>query len=225
MNMMEAKPVKKVDGITRESTQAMIDRTLEAYPTKGKAKRAPHLAPNDQASGCAAVKSNKKTVPGVMSARGCAYAGAKGVVWGPIRDMVHVSHGPVGCGWYSWGTRRNLMTGKLGVDQFAMQFTSDFQEKDIVYGGDKKLKQLLIEAKELSPLARGISVLSECPVALIGDDINNTSRQSAKELALPIIPCNCEGFRGVSQSLGHHISNDTIRDYIIGTRQFAEPES
>ncbi len=158
-----------------------------------------------------------------MSARGCAYAGAKGVVWGPIRDMVHVSHGPVGCGWYSWGTRRNLMSGINGVNQFAMQFTSDFQEKDIVYGGDKKLKTLLEEAQELFPLAKGISVLSECPVGLIGDDINSVAKQSAKELDIPIIPCNCEGFRGVSQSLGHHISNDTIRDYIIGTREFAEP--
>ena len=30
------------------------------------------------------------------------------------------------------------MTGQLGVDQFGMQFTSDFQERDVVYGGDKK---------------------------------------------------------------------------------------
>src|SRR5512133_288913 len=139
--------IRTIEGITKESTQAMIDEALAVYPEKARKKRAPHLAPNDQISGKTCVKSNKKTVPGIMSARGCAYAGAKGVVWGPIRDMVHVSHGPVGCGWYSWGTRRNLMTGKLGVDQFAMQFTSDFQEKDIVYGGDKKLKQLLIEAK------------------------------------------------------------------------------
>ena len=216
---------KSVDGITKESTQAMIDRTLEAYPEKGKKKRAPHLAPNDQASGGACVKSNRKTVPGVMSARGCAYAGAKGVVWGPIRDMVHVSHGPVGCGWYSWGTRRNLMSGMNGVSSFAMQFTSDFQEKDIVYGGDKKLAVLLREAKELFPLAKGISVLSECPVGLIGDDINAVAKQMSKELDLPVIPCNCEGFRGVSQSLGHHISNDTIRDYIIETREFSEPET
>jgi nitrogenase molybdenum-iron protein alpha chain len=218
-------PIKKVDGITKESTQEMIDKTLEIYPEKAKKKRAPHLAPNDQASGSACVKSNRKTVPGVMSARGCAFAGAKGVVWGPIRDMVHVSHGPVGCGWYSWGTRRNLMTGINGVNQFAMQFTSDFQEKDIVYGGDKKLKLLLQETKELFPLAKAISVLSECPVGLIGDDINSVARVSSKELDLPIIPCNCEGFRGVSQSLGHHISNDTIRDYIIETREFAEPSS
>jgi nitrogenase molybdenum-iron protein alpha chain len=217
--------IRKVDGITRESTQAMIDDALAAYPEKGRKKRAPHLAPNDPASGKSCVKSNKKTVPGVMSARGCAYAGAKGVVWGPIRDMVHISHGPVGCGWYSWGTRRNLMSGINGVTQFGMMFTSDFQEKDIVYGGDKKLKTLLAEAKELFPLAKGISVLSECPVGLIGDDINSVAKQSAKELDIPIIPCNCEGFRGVSQSLGHHISNDTIRDYIIETREFSEPET
>jgi nitrogenase molybdenum-iron protein alpha chain len=218
-------PVKKVDGITKESTQKMIDEALEAYPEKGRKKRAPHLAPNDQASGTACVKSNRKTVPGVMSARGCAYAGAKGVVWGPIRDMVHVSHGPVGCGWYSWGTRRNLVSGINGVSNFAMQFTSDFQEKDIVYGGDKKLATLLREAKDLFPLAKGISVLSECPVGLIGDDINAVAKNMSKELDLPVVPCNCEGFRGVSQSLGHHISNDTIRDYIIETREFEEPET
>ena len=218
-------PVKKVDGITKESTQTMIDRALEAYPEKGKKKRVPHLAPNDPTSGAACVKSNRKTVPGVMSARGCAYAGAKGVVWGPIRDMVHISHGPVGCGWYSWGTRRNLMSGKNGVSQFSMQMTSDFQEKDIVYGGDKKLAQLLKETKELFPLAKGISVLSECPVGLIGDDINSVAKTMSKELDLPVVPCNCEGFRGVSQSLGHHISNDTIRDYLIETREFAEPET
>jgi len=216
-------PVKKVDGITRESTQVMIDKALEAYPEKARKKRAPHLAPNDPEATSACVKSNRKTIPGVMSARGCAYAGAKGVVWGPIRDMVHVSHGPVGCGWYSWGTRRNLMSGVNGVSNFAMQMTSDFQEKDIVYGGDKKLATLLRETKELFPLAKAISVLSECPVGLIGDDINSVARTMSKELDLPVFPCNCEGFRGVSQSLGHHISNDTIRDYVIETREFQEP--
>jgi nitrogenase molybdenum-iron protein alpha chain len=67
---------KKVDGITKESTQKMIDEALEAYPEKGRKKRAPHLAPNDPAATASCVKSNRKTVPGVMSARGCAYGGA-----------------------------------------------------------------------------------------------------------------------------------------------------
>jgi len=60
-----------------------------------------------------------------MTIRGCAYAGSKGVVWGPIKDMVHISHGPVGCGQYSWASRRNYFIGTTGVDAFGtMQFTS-----------------------------------------------------------------------------------------------------
>ncbi|MGO7969123.1 nitrogenase component 1, partial [Rhizobium ruizarguesonis] len=53
------------------------------------------------------VKSNIKSIPGVMTVRGCSYAGSKWVVWGPIKDMVHISHGPVGFGHYSWSQRRN----------------------------------------------------------------------------------------------------------------------
>jgi nitrogenase molybdenum-iron protein alpha chain len=158
-----------------------------------------------------------------MTPRGCAYAGSKGVVWGPIKDMVHISHGPVGCGQYSWGTRRNYSNGTLGVDNFvAMQVTSDFQERDIVFGGDKKLEQVCREIKEMFPLAKGITIQSECPVGLIGDDIEAVAQKMTKELDMPVIPVRCEGFRGVSQSLGHHIANDAIRDYVMGTRELAE---
>ena len=31
-----------------------------------------------------------KSFPGVMTARGCAYAGSKGVVWGPIKNMFYL---------------------------------------------------------------------------------------------------------------------------------------
>ena len=216
------KASKEIEGITKESSNELIEETLDVYPEKARKKRAPHIKPNDPEDKGCAVKSNKKTVPGVMSARGCAYAGAKGVVWGPIRDMVHVSHGPIGCGVYSWGTRRNLMQGIPGVTSFPMDFTSDFQERDIVYGGDPKLEKLLREADELFPLNKGMSILSECPVGLIGDDINAVAKKLEIELDKLVVPCNCEGFRGVSQSLGHHISNDSIRDHIIGKFEFKE---
>lgn len=95
-----------------------------------------------------------------------------------IKDMVHISHGPVGCGQYSWGTRRNYANGTLGIDNFtAMQVTSDFQETDIVFGGDKKLEVICREIKEMFPLAKGISIQSECPVGLIGDDIEAVSKK------------------------------------------------
>ncbi|HEX9776615.1 MAG TPA: nitrogenase component 1, partial [Geopsychrobacteraceae bacterium] len=191
--MAERKPIK---GVTIEKTEKLIADTLAEMPAKAAKKRAPHLGANEPSASPCAVKSNKKVVPGVMSQRGCAYAGAKGVVWGPIRDMVHVSHGPIGCGVYSWGTRRNLMQGVPGVTSFPMDFTSDFQERDIVYGGDLKLEKLLREADELFPLNKGMSILSECPVGLIGDDINAVAKKMEKELDKLVVPCNCEGFRG-----------------------------
>ncbi|GEO82535.1 nitrogenase molybdenum-iron protein alpha chain [Pararhodospirillum oryzae] len=201
-----------------------IAEALDAYPEKAAKKRKKHLGTIDvteEGTSCG-VKSNVKSVPGVMTIRGCAYAGSKGVCWGPIKDMVHISHGPVGCGQYSWSQRRNYYNGTTGVDSFVtMQITSDFQEKDIVFGGDKILEKMIDEAKELFPLARGFSVQSECPIGLIGDDIEAVARKKAKDVGLPVIPVRCEGFRGVSQSLGHHIANDTVRDWVF-TRENTE---
>ena len=196
--------------------EQVIEEVLAAYPEKGRKKRSKHLNVVGEGDSDCGVKSNIKSLPGVMTVRGCAYAGSKGVVWGPIKDMVHISHGPVGCGQYSWSQRRNYYVGETGVDAFGtMQFTSDFQERDIVFGGDKKLKELIDEIETLFPLAKGISVQSECPVGLIGDDIEAVAKTKAKELGKPVVPVRCEGFRGVSQSLGHHIANDTIRDWVF----------
>ncbi|MBB1486479.1 nitrogenase molybdenum-iron protein alpha chain [Oceanospirillum sediminis] len=213
--------------LSKEETQALIQEVLEVYPEKAKEDRAKHLSINDQAADTKCVTSNRKSLPGVMTIRGCAYAGSKGVVWGPIKDMIHISHGPVGCGQYSRAGRRNYYVGTTGVNSFGtMNFTSDFQEKDIVFGGDKKLSKLLSEVETLFPLHRGVSVQSECPIGLIGDDIEAVSKASSQEMGKPVIPVRCEGFRGVSQSLGHHIANDAIRDHVFereGAAETVEP--
>jgi nitrogenase molybdenum-iron protein alpha chain len=199
--------------------QAAIAEVLEAYPEKAKKVRAKHLGvdtPEGVKGACDTTKSNKQTVPGVMSQRGCAYAGSKGVVWGPIKDMIHISHGPIGCGQYSRAGRRNYYIGTTGVDTYVtMNFSTDYQEKDIVFGGDKKLKAALAELDELFPLNNGISIQSECPIGLIGDDIQAVAKAYKKESGKPTVAVSCEGFRGVSQSLGHHIANDMLRDEVL----------
>jgi nitrogenase molybdenum-iron protein alpha chain len=203
---------------TTDFRKKVVEEVLEIYPEKAQKNRRQHITvkENNECTSCA-VKSNSKTVPGLMTARGCAYAGAKGVVWGPVKDVTHISHGPVGCGYYSWANRRNLAEGEIGVDNFVpFLFTSDFQESDIIYGGDKKLEKIIHEVVELFPNTKGVSVLSECPVGLIGDDIESVARRMSEELKLPVIPVRCEGFRGISQSLGHHIANDAIRDHLLG---------
>ncbi|MEM5345590.1 nitrogenase molybdenum-iron protein alpha chain [Paraburkholderia azotifigens] len=201
----------------KAANRTLIDEVLRAYPEKMAKRRAKHLGTFEHGKPDCGVKSNIKSLPGVMTIRGCAYAGSKGVVWGPIKDMIHISHGPVGCGQYSWGSRRNYYVGTTGIDTFVtMQFTSDFQEKDIVFGGDKKLDKVVDEIQELFPLNRGISVQTECPIGLIGDDIEAVSKQKSVQYGgHTIVPVRCEGFRGVSQSLGHHLANDAIRDCVF----------
>lgn len=80
--------------MTREQTEALISEVLEVYPEKAKKDRKKHLAANDtsleQSKKC--ITSNRKSLPGVMTIRGCAYAGSKGVVWGA--DQGHDSHLP-----------------------------------------------------------------------------------------------------------------------------------
>jgi len=201
---------------TTEENKALIQEVLEAYPAKAKKNRTKHLNVYEEGKDDCGVRSNKKSIPGVMTTRGCAYAGSKGVVWGPVKDMIHISHGPVGCGYYSWSGRRNYYIGTTGVDTFGtMQFTSDFQERDIVFGGDKKLAKLIDEIEELFPLNGGVSIQSECPIGLIGDDIEAVARKKTKDIGKTVVPVRCEGFRGVSQSLGHHIANDAVRDWVF----------
>ncbi|MBF0181234.1 MAG: nitrogenase molybdenum-iron protein alpha chain [Magnetococcales bacterium] len=214
--------------LNKEEAQRLIEEVLAAYPPDAAADRAKHLTVVEEATGegSCGITANRKSQPGVMTIRGCAYAGSKGVVWGPVKDMIHISHGPVGCGQYSRAGRRNYYVGHTGVNAFGtMNFTSDFQEKDVVFGGDKKLAKLLDEANALFPLNKGISIQSECPVGLIGDDIEAVAKQKGAEMGKPVVPVRCEGFRGVSQSLGHHIANDTIRDFILDRQESTANEA
>ena len=212
---MTVAKAESIEEIKARNTE-LVSEVLAEYPEKSAKRRAKHLGVYEEGRPDCGVKSNIKSLPGVMTIRGCAYAGSKGVVWGPIKDMIHISHGPVGCGHYSWSTRRNYYIGVTGVNAFGtMQITSDFQENDIVFGGDKKLGKLVDEIEVLFPLNKGISIQSECPIGLIGDDIEAVAKTKGKQHNKTIVPVRCEGFRGVSQSLGHHIANDCIRDWIF----------
>ncbi|PHP45503.1 hypothetical protein B6V01_003730 [Methanosarcinales archaeon ex4572_44] len=55
-------------------------------------------------------RCNVQTTPGDLTERGCTYAGCMGVVGGPVKDVIHLVHGPIGCAYYTWGggRRQNL---------------------------------------------------------------------------------------------------------------------
>jgi len=207
----------------KKDLDKVIDKILDKYPAKVMKNRKEHILIKD-ANEDKEMSANTRTIPGIITNRGCAYAGCKGVVIGPIVDMVHITHGPVGCAYYTWATRRNKGKTREGSQNFLnYSFTTDMQESDIVFGGDKKLAQAIKEAIEIfNPKA--ISIAATCPVGLIGDDIHAVAKKAQKEFGIPILAFSCEGYKGVSQSAGHHIANNKLIQEVIGTIDIPEAD-
>ncbi len=203
--------------------EEFVSEVTDLYPTKVAKKRKKHFivrkAGDDQE-----IEANVRTVPGIITQRGCCFAGCKGVVIGPIGDMVHIVHGPIGCAFYSWNTRRNLFTPRAdGKNYLPYCFSTDMQDQDVIFGGEKKLRQAIKEAHEIFK-PKAISVHATCPVGLIGDDVQSVARQMSEELGVEVLAFNCEGYKGVSQSGGHHIANNKLFERVVGTDD-TEPEA
>ncbi len=199
-----------------------VSKTLENYPAAVFKNRKEHVfVKDDSLENPQTIASNSRTIPGIITNRGCCYAGCKGVVLGPLRDAVVLTHGPIGCGFYTWGTRRNK--GRTREDELNLlqySFSTDLQEGDIVFGGEKKLRQAVKEAVEIFK-PKTLFICSTCPVGLIGDDIHAVATQSEKEYGIKVVAFSCEGYKGVSQSGGHHIANNGLIKHIIGTGEKA----
>lgn len=193
------------------------EEMLKPYPKKTNRKRGKQILINESPATPAEIGANSRTVPGIITQRGCSYAGCKGVVIGPIYDILHITHGPIGCGWYSWLSRRNMTKirekGETNFLQYSM--STDMQEDHIVFGGEKQLEAAIQEAyDEFKPKA--ISVYATCPVGLIGDDIHSVCKKMKDKLGINVFGFSCEGYKGVSQSAGHHIANNGVFKHMIG---------
>ena len=206
-----------LDGLDPEKVKADM---LSIYPTKVARKRVRQIVVNEvgDCEQVPVIGANVRTVPGLMGQRGCCYAGCKGVVLGPTRDIVNITHGPIGCGFYSWLTRRNQTDPEQSPDGHNFMtycFSTDMQDEEIIFGGEKKLRLAIQEAYDnFKPKA--IGVFATCPVGLIGDDIHSVCREMKEKLGINVFGFSCEGYKGVSQSAGHHIANNQIFKHVIG---------
>ena len=211
--MSNAKKNIKID------PQEVKDEILSKYPPKVARKRGKQIVVNKIEGGnnVPEILANTRTVPGILTMRGCAYAGCKGVVLGPTRDILQITHGPIGCGFYSWLTRRNQTRPAEGGENFmTYAMSTDMQEDQIVFGGEKKLKKAIEEAIELFH-PKAIGIFSTCPVGLIGDDVHAVSREMEEKYPdVNIFGFSCEGYKGVSQSAGHHVANNKVFTDVVG---------
>ncbi|HEX2959158.1 MAG TPA: nitrogenase component 1, partial [Chitinispirillaceae bacterium] len=193
---------------------------IQTYPTKLARRRAKQIIVNDvkQAEEVPEIQANVRTIPGIITMRGCAYAGCKGVVLGPTRDVLQITHGPIGCAFYSWLTRRNQTRPctEDAANYMPYAMSTDMQDENIIFGGEKKLKKAIEEAITIFH-PKAIGIFSTCPVGLIGDDVHAVCREMEQKYPdVNIFGFSCEGYKGVSQSAGHHVANNKIFTDVIG---------
>lgn len=194
------------------------DKLIEKYPAKVARKRKSQILVKKEEDNELVINANVRTVPGIITQRGCTYAGCKGVVLGPTRDIINITHGPIGCGFYSWLTRRNQTKPVTPESDNYMTycFSTDMQEENIVFGGEKKLRQAIQEAYDIFH-PKAIGIFATCPVGLIGDDIHAVAREMKEKFGdCNVFGFSCEGYKGVSQSAGHHIANNQIFKHVVG---------
>jgi nitrogenase vanadium-iron protein alpha chain/V-containing nitrogenase delta subunit len=161
-----------------------------------------------------------ETIPGSLSERGCSYCGAKLVIGGVLKDTIQLIHGPVGCAYDTWHTKR--YPSDNGNFQLKYVWSSDMKEQHVVFGGEKLLKKAMLEAFAEFPDIKRMMVYTTCSTALIGDDIKPVVKEVEKELGdVDIFTVECPGFAGVSQSKGHHVFNMGWMTDKVGTY---EPE-
>jgi len=137
------------------------------------------------------IQCNKDSLAGAISQRACVFCGSRVVLY-PIADAVHLVHGPIGCAAYTWDIRGALSSGP---ELHRLSFSTDLQEEDVIFGGEKKLYNAITELIDrYNPAAAFI--YSTCIVGIIGDDITAVCKKVSEEKNIPVIPVQSEGFKG-----------------------------
>lgn len=156
----------------------------------------------------------KQLTPGA-AAGGCAFDGAK-IALQPIVDVAHVVHGPIACEGNSWDNRHSASSGST---LYRSGLTTDINEFDVIYGGEKRLFKAVREVIEkFDPPA--VFVYQTCVTAMIGDDIEAVCKRATEKFGKPVIPVNAPGFAG-PKNLGNKLGAEALLDYVVGT---VEPE-
>ena len=138
-----------------------------------------------------AMECNKESLAGAVSQRACVFCGSRVVLY-PIADALHLVHGPIGCAVYTWDIRGALSSGP---ELHRLSFSTDMQETDVIFGGEKKLYNALVELIDRHA-PKAAFVYSTCIVGIIGDDMQAVCRKVAEEKGIPVLPVQSEGFKG-----------------------------
>ncbi|WP_297100534.1 nitrogenase iron-molybdenum cofactor biosynthesis protein NifE [uncultured Draconibacterium sp.] len=166
----------------------------------------------------AEISCEKKSLAGSVSQRACVFCGSRVVLY-PIADALHVIHGPVGCASYTWDIRGSLSSGP---QLHRLSFTTDLKERDVVFGGEKKLYHALIDLIDKHQ-PKAAFVFSTCIIGVIGDDVEAVCRQVTKEKGIDVIPVMSEGFNGTKKD-GYKIACGALSKLVGTNNDYEAPK-
>lgn len=175
----------------------MGEKSMGLSLKKGLLKEREAFVCHKEKNGEAGFKCDSESVSGSVSQRACVYCGAR-VVLNPITDAYHIVHGPIGCASYTWDIRGSLSSGE---EIYRNSFSTDLLEKDVIFGGEKKLAAAIDEIVEKHH-PKVIFVYSTCIVGVIGDDVDAVCRMAEKKHDIRVIPVRSPGFAG-HKSMGY----------------------
>jgi nitrogenase molybdenum-cofactor synthesis protein NifE len=154
------------------------------------------------------LRCDSNSVSGSVSQRACVYCGAR-VVLNPITDAFHIVHGPIGCASYTWDIRGSLSSGD---DLYRNSFSTDLQEQDVIFGGEKRLIAAIEEVVEQHH-PKLIFVYATCIVGVIGDDIDAVCKSMSSKYGIRVLPVKSPGFSG-NKSVGYKMACNAIMELL-----------
>ncbi|QEN04592.1 nitrogenase iron-molybdenum cofactor biosynthesis protein NifE [Thiospirochaeta perfilievii] len=158
---------------------------------------------------------DKESLAGAVSQRACVFCGSRVVLY-PVADALHIVHGPIGCASFTWDIRGSLSSGP---ELHRLSFSTDLKEKDVVFGGEKKLERALLKLiEEHKPKAT--FVFATCITGIIGDDIGAVCKKVGLKVGIPVIPVHSEGFKGTKKD-GYKAACDALAK-IVGTGDISQ---
>lgn len=134
-----------------------------------------------------------------------------------IRDSVLIVHGPVGCAQGSYGYREvyhNVPPALQRPDFELNILSSNLTEQDIIFGGEKKLRQAIEEAvRRYDP--KSIVIATSCASGVMGDDIEGIVDSILPNIAARLIPIHCEGFRSQISQTAFDATAHAVVKYLV----------
>lgn len=145
-----------------------------------------------------------------------------------LDDAVFIAHSPQGCVGCTTLATDVFRVGQAhrGVKLIRNPrvIVSNLDQNDVIFGGEKKLKEAIkIAGERYNP--KLIFIFSSCASGIIGDDIDAIAKEAQADCSALLIPIHCEGFKSKICASGFDSAFLSISKYILSEEKPPKEEN